>query len=390
VIDVGVRAGTHARGSVGAKFVVAGAAMLIAGSALILSACSAAARAPSASGEIALTTRGRVTQPGDGVTLIPATPVVRSVRVWDFEGAAGRAIQTDHYVIYTTDRSAQISERLPGMMESALQHYTSAITSLPKPTRPMETFVMSSRSQWLRLTLTRLGERARGVSNIARGGFAIGGSGYLFDIGPADTMSIASHEGWHQFTQSSFGEPLPVWAEEGIATFFEGHRFTKDGVVFSGWNNFERFDRLRAASDANQLLSLETLLTAAPDQILAMGNEAGVTYYAQIWALIHFLREGEGGKYRAGFERMVKDAAGGGLGNAVVSRLRASGALKSQDRGAMLVLARNMGPQVFRTYIDPDVARVGQEYRAFVKQAVAPGAKQRVSNGLSPIGFTKP
>ena len=369
---------------------LAGAITTIAGSAIVLNGCSAASRGPSTSGAIALTTRGSATQSGDGVTLIPATPVVRSVQAWDFEGAAGRAIQTDHYIIYTTDRSAQISERLPGLMESALKHYASAITDLPLPTRPMETFVMSSRTQWLRLTFTRLGERARAVSSIARGGFAIGGSGYLFDIGPADTMSIASHEGWHQFTQSSFVESLPIWAEEGIATFFEGHRFTKEGVVFSGWNNFERFDRLRAAADANQLLSLETLLTASPDQILAMGNEAGVTYYAQIWALVHFLREGEGGKYRAGFERMVKDAAAGGLGNAVVAKLRSSGALKAQDRQGMLLLARNLGPQIFRVYVDGDVARVGQEYRAFVKQAVAPGAKQRVSNGLSPIGFTKP
>ncbi len=372
--------------------VAAGALLLLAGVSLSLGGCSAGAGSGSPSGPIALGSRGAPASGAEsaGAGAQALTQSVRSVRDWEFDGVKGRAIQTDHFVIYTTDRSAQISERLPGLMESALKHYSTSITPLPKPSRPMETFVMSSRAQWLRLTVARLGERARAVTGIARGGFAIGGSGYLFDIGPSDTMSIASHEGWHQFTQSSFAEPLPIWAEEGIATFFEGHRFTKDGVMFSGWNNLERFDRLRAASDANQLLPLDTILSASPDQILAMGNEAGVTYYAQVWALVHFLREGEGGKYRGAFEKMVKDASGGSLGTTMIERLRASGALKSQDRRSVMLLARNLGAQVFRVYVNGDLARVETEYRAFVRQVVAPGAKQRVTSGLSPIGFTTP
>ncbi|MBL0869059.1 MAG: DUF1570 domain-containing protein [Phycisphaerales bacterium] len=322
----------------------------------------------------------------------PGVGVVRSVSHWSFEGTAGQTISTDHFIIRTTDSSPAIAERLPGMMEAALANYTSVIADLPAPKRVMEMFVLSQRSQWQRLTLRELGERGRGVISIGRGGFAFGGRAYLFDIGSADTMSIASHEGWHQYVQTTFVESLPVWADEGIATFMEGHRWVSTqgqmSVGFSGWSNMERFERLRSASntgDADDLLTLEVLLGASPDQILAMGNDKGVTYYAQIWALIHFLREGEGGRYRAGFERMVKDAATGRLGATVINRLRASGQLEGTSRNGVFVLARSLGVQIFRTYIDPDINRLNGEYQRFVQQVVAPGSAQRISQGQSPI-----
>ena len=33
------------------------------------------------------------------------------------------------------------------------------------------------------------------------------------------TWQIVQHEGFHQFVRSAIGEKLPIWLEEGIATY---------------------------------------------------------------------------------------------------------------------------------------------------------------------------
>lgn len=325
----------------------------------------------------------------DADTQTPGTrsaSVIRNVAPWGFLGYDGQAVVTDHFIIRTTDRSTAIGERLPGMMEAALTHYMTALADLPKPTAPLEMFVLATRTQWQQITLQHLGERGRSLSRIGRGGYTVGGQAFLFDIGPSDTMSIASHEGWHQYTQKTFGESLPIWAEEGIATFMEGHRWTGSGVSFSGWSNIERFDRLREAEGNGTLLPLETILNSSPDQILAMGNDAAVTYYAQVWALTHFLREGEQSKYLGPMQTMLTDAAGGHLGTRVIHTLRTSGQLQQHtDRRGVFLLARTLGSQVFRTYINADLNQAESEYRMFVKRIVATGARQRIVAGQSPI-----
>lgn len=366
------------------------AGVLLASSALcgavlpILPGC--ASRGVGPSGPISLSAQSAKGAPGGEQSAEATGAVAPSTQIvaWTFDGVQGQRLVTQHFDIHTTDRSMAVAERLPGMMEAAVKNYTTAFTALAQPKSRLDMYVMATRPQWQKLTLMELGERGRQLIGIARGGFSIGGRAFLFDIGSADTMSIACHEGWHQYSQRNFAEALPVWAEEGCATFMEGHRWRAGGVIFSGWNNAERFDRLREAVDKGDLLPLETVLTAAPDQILAMGNEAGVTYYAQVWAMVHFLREGEGGKYKAAFERLLKDAQAGRISAAVVDSTRRAG--NGDNRGRMLILARGLGTQVFRTYINPDLSRAEAEYRAFISQIVAPGSKQRVISGQSPIG----
>ncbi|MBL8990187.1 MAG: DUF1570 domain-containing protein [Phycisphaerae bacterium] len=315
---------------------------------------------------------GQPSRPGGA-----SASVIESAEPWDFNGVQGQLVRTKHYALYITERAPVIAERLPGFMEASLERYRTVLGPLRAPEGRMETYVMANRSQWQALTAQQMGERARTLLKIERGGFAVGGKAYLFDIGAVDTMSITAHEGWHQFTQRSFAEPMPVWLEEGIAAFMEGHRWTPKGWVFNGWMNLERFDTLRDASDKNELLGLEDLLNSAPDAMLGWNSQGAVMYYGQVWALVHFLREGEGGKHRAALEKLVSDAAEGRLSAFVLTQMG--------EKAASSLTAKRVGPMIFRAYFDRDLERAGREYRAFVKRLVGPGSRQAIVEGRSPL-----
>jgi hypothetical protein len=263
-------------------------------------------------------------------------------------------------------------------MEAALTHYSTGITPLPLPAARMDTFFLATRAQWQRLTLRMLGERGIQVTYIERGGFTHAGRAYLFDIGPADTLSLAGHEGWHQFSQTTFKERLPLTLEEGIAAFMEGHRWIGRDLVFLGWSNLERYDRLReaVARGGKDLIPLDELLAGNPESLLARGPNGPLAYYSQAWALVHFLREGQNGRYAAGFHRMVADAAGGHLSAFVAATLR-------RPREARLPAAT--ARQIFQTYINNDLEALNLQYLDFVRRIVQTGGRDAIVEGRSPL-----
>jgi len=352
---------------------------------------------------------------GEGVapsfTAIPGTPpaynpsdtasasVVRQVEAWSFNNDTGRALTTDNFVIYTTERSTVITQRMPAFLEAALANYRTAVGSLPTPARPIDVYVMNDRAQWQALTYSVLGERGHAVVNgIRRGGFTTQGKSLLYDIGAFDTMSIAAHEAWHAYTQTTFAETLPMWAEEGLATYMEGHRWNGAAPRFSGWANIARFDRLRVAVKDNALMPLEAVLASSPNQMIgmrsAMGeqqfgaaglaaggvNDGPVLWYSEAWALVHFLNEGEGGKYRPAFRQMLQDAASGNLRATVLAHLK-----EPANAGRPRLLASAAPTEAFRAYFGSDLAAIGGEFDRFCRRIVRVGAREAVTLGNSPI-----
>ena len=317
---------------------------------------------------------------------------IESTEPWSFNGKPGEILRTPHYRVYITDTRATTLERLPLFMETALAHYrvllTGSETPLPYPDMRMDTFILDTRPDWELLTKQLLGEQAAPFLKIRRGGFAYAGRALLFDIGTRDTLSVAAHEGWHQYTQRTFHQPLPIWLEEGIATLMEGHRWAgaKGGEpVFLPWVNVERFDQLRRAEAQHRLMPLFDLLKSSPQTLMNSSDaEPALVYYAQVWALSHFLNEGCGGKYRAGLQSLLHDAAAGRVAQTVVNVLgpQAAKASGSAVRGLMTI---NVGPGVFLTYFNLNLAEADREYQAFIKQLVQPGSRGAIVEGLSPF-----
>ncbi len=317
------------------------------------------------------------TSPG---VLAPGSSPVESVEPWDFDGIPGKVIRTNAYRLFTTETNPDLLGVLPQFLEQTLIAYTGALGPLPRPTLKLDTYLMASREQWSQLTTEVMGDGAEPYLKIQRGGFSSGGRAVLFTIGARDTLAIAAHEGWHQYTQRTFREELPVWLEEGIAVFMEGSvpDPTNPGVpAFAPWANAERYGQLVAAARGWQLISLERLLDTHPHTLVTSGTDAALMYYAQVWALVHFLNEGEGGKYRIALSRALADAAAG--------RLRAT-IDKTLGREESLLLARERrGPQLFRAYFNMDMTGAAREYDAFVSEIVLHGSKDKMMSGQSPV-----
>lgn len=291
--------------------------------------------------------------------------VVRSATAWSFGDAPGQAIRTAHYRIFTTERDAAITDRLPAFLEQALARYRSSLAPLANPTRTLDVYLMDNRPQWRRLTRWRLGRAADAFADLQRGGFAAGGVAFYFDIGARDTFAIAAHEGWHQYAQRTFRAALPAWLDEGIATLMEGVRQTPTGgFSFLPWTNLERFDRLRADSAAGRLMPLPQVLALAPAETFRNPAVNPLTYYAQAWALAHFLREGEGGAHAGALEALLLDAQAG--------RLRSSAGTAG-------------GAALFRAYFGATPEAMDARYRAFIADITATGAREAIVAGQSPL-----
>lgn len=288
---------------------------------------------------------------------------VLSIEPWKFADADGSVIRTQHYRVFTTSDRTIIRRVLPGFLEASLVQYRSALGELPPPPVKLDTYLMDTRPQWASLTRALMQERADVYLQIERGGFAAQGRGVYRDLGAlTDTLNLAAHEGWHQYTQLTFKSRLPVSLEEGIATYMEGFRFDParpDVPVFMPWANTERYDQLRRAASADRLLSLDTLLTTPPQDLIARDQEMALTWYAQVWALVHFLHEGESGLYTSSLHAILADAATG------------------SSRGvARLPLA---------SYIQTPADELNEQYQAFINKITAPGARNKIVAGRSPL-----
>lgn len=319
--------------------------------------------------------------PSAPAVLKPRTPArVLSTEPWTFGRDEGRVIRTDSYRLFTTEGESILVSRMPTFMEEALTAYTTGLGSLPRPTGPMDTYLMANRPQWARLTQSLMGAQSDVYLKIQRGGFTAQGRAVLYDIGTHDTFSLVAHEGWHQYTQRTFRQPLPTWLEEGIAAYMEGFRWDaefNEHPNFRGWANIERFDQLRKAGQDNRLVGLEELLSQAPQELLTQGGDRALTFYAQAWAAVHFLREGEGGKYRDGLERLLRDAAEGTVADRLTAELGPA--------AGRSYLMRRRGPELFRVYFNRDISAAAREFEAFTNRVVSVGSKERIVAGRSPI-----
>lgn len=320
--------------------------------------------------------------PGWQPTMLPdlrargeVEPVVAPTRIetarntWRFEGDDGARVHTEHYCISSTVLSPRVLDHLPLFLERALTRYRTALTPdqpLPAPVEPMHMFLFATRDQWVIKTRELLPHQADAFKDLGRGGYTTRGRAVLYYIGYRDTMAIAAHEGWHQYTQCTLRDPLPVWLEEGIATYMEGHRGADGLVEFLAWRNWERWSALRDVVRRNRLIPLERLLEETPQSFLLDSKDALLAYYAQVWCLTRFLIEGEQGKYADALAQVMTDAAAGTL------RETAANAPRTLSRGGRSAAARGMtGPWVALAYLNGDLAELEREYVAYARDLVS-------------------
>lgn len=321
--------------------------------------------------------------PGAAAPVAAPVSVIESIEPWSFQGTPGRLIRTRWYRFFTTETDPILLDPFPEFLERCLHRYTTEFGPLPHPPMPLDTFLMADRRQWMRLTRQMMGDHAATYLLIERGGFSSGGRALLWTIGRQDTLAIAAHEGWHQYTQRTFRDELPTWLEEGIGVYMEGLiiEHARPLVVRpSGWANLERYDHLARAAATADLMPLASLLSSAPGPLLHGGADAALTYYAQVWALILFLLEHDGGVHRQSLHALLVDAAAGRL----VSLRAHTQADDAQPADARHDTA-HPACEVFHRFFDHDLARAEQQYVQFVMAIVQDGNRRHIAAGRSPL-----
>lgn len=278
----------------------------------------------------------------------------------------GQVIYTSHYRIFSTVTSRDLKENLPGFMEAAYSNYLQ-LTNLPANdlSDPLEMYVMGTRTEWADLTEHRLQERAKLYLQLEAGGYCLDGVCVLWDLNtPIATLSVASHEGLHQFFWHRLVNRIPMWAEEGLCTVAEGIDIYGNNVRFTSGLKGSRYTDLRKAIIQGYWIELEKLLPMDGGDAISGPAHQATGYYGQVWSLVLYIKSKPA--YREGFFRMLQDAQTGRLFEAAGLDVQEMARLHNGGRA----YNRRVSEHVFRHYIADDLEAFEEAWLEFAKQLV--------------------
>jgi hypothetical protein len=307
----------------------------------------------------------------------PADPARIRVEPWSFEGKPARKIVSPHYVIYTTVDDEEIVASIGQLMEGALSQYRRLAPPVAASDKPLECFLFQNRHQWATFTKGKTGADAAIYLQINRGGYTVGDWYVAYFIGDVGTLSVAAHEGWHQYVARNFESRLPPFLEEGLACMFEEVYWGEGRSARSGplprWNfsrNRSRMLGLRNAVEADRLIPLTELASMHAGQVVDQPGEQIEAFYAESWAFAKFLWDGEGGRHRPALRRILTDAAAGTLYPGNNSRKTDGGMWDPESARPLL-----------EHYLGADLATVDVAFRKYAKRVAAQGYPASSSAG---------
>src|SRR6185295_4980678 len=115
--------------------------------------------------------------------------------------------------------------------------------------------------------------------------------------------------------------------------------------------------------------------TEAPQDLMKGDGKKALTFYAQVWSVIHFLNEGESGKYQPALRQILKDAAAGRVVSTIQKKLG--------TRAANMYVVQRRGAEILLAYVNPNLDQLSAEYDAFVAQMVRVSARDKIVQGES-------
>jgi tetratricopeptide (TPR) repeat protein len=152
------------------------------------------------------------------------------------------------------------------------------------------------------------GRTARNVAGYFQPGDDVNYITIVLDRDASRDPATLLHEYTHLLIDNHF-RAAPLWLKEGLAEFYSTARVSAGGRRLTLGEPPEQ--RARELRRAPALIPLRTLL--AVDQASPFYSESGKLglFYAQSWALVHYLSEVRGGARRAGLARFTARLADG-------------------------------------------------------------------------------
>jgi hypothetical protein len=297
-----------------------------------------------------------------GCAARPRDPITPETQEWTSPtGVQGVQMLTDHFDLRVTARDPVLREYLPTFMEGAYAAYECTVPQAqPQPER-LIIYLFDTRDQWARFTRGFSPANAETYLHILSGGYTDypSATAVAFDLRRDRTLSLLAHEGMHQYFARNFPEPVPAWVNEGLATQFESFELNGPHPNFTPRRNYSRKNHLRELiSERDELIPLADLLRMDAGQAVRGVQYGSRAYYAQIWSLVLFLKEGPAPiGYRQSFANLLAD----------VGTDRMTTAIRAQRVATPDSDAMSDGEMVFRHYISEDLPRVEADYREFAE-----------------------
>jgi len=296
-----------------------------------------------------------------------ATPVLRDVpfeiEAWQYRGNPGQRITTEHYEIYTTLRDEVLLTSLPQAMETGYLFYRQLVPTAREPAQRMPVYLFARRSEWADFTRRLAGPRARTLLKVRRGGYTERGVAVIEYVAHSITFPLVAHEGFHQYVHHCVNRRVPAWLNEGLAVLCEGQRWDSVGLKeFDPWHNPTRRNTLAEALLRKEIRPLDELLQISAGHVVGETTRKIGTYYAQLWALVLFLQEGQEGKYAESFTRLRNT-----LGSQDLEPFARAAHVKST------YATYSFGRELFCNFISDDLEAVQREYTAFLRQKILGG-----------------
>ncbi|MDX2199778.1 MAG: hypothetical protein SF069_12510 [Phycisphaerae bacterium] len=278
---------------------------------------------------------------------------------WRFGQKPGRKIETEHYEIYTTLTDEVLLATFPELMERTFRYYQQQVPPKFQPEGRMPIYLFESLNEWAYFTQRFTGPRAPIFLQIRNGGYSERGVTVIQYVSHQTTFPLMAHEGLHQYLYHYVNPKVPAWLNEGLAVLCEGQRWTGAGLrSFDPAYNPSRQNVLAAAVLRDELLPLTELLETNAGRIVGETSRKVATYYAQVWALVRYLQEGDDGRYAPAYREMCAK-----LSEADFSTF----ALRNSNLTGGRV---NAGEALFRKFITDDIETFEQGYRAFLRQGL--------------------
>lgn len=231
---------------------------------------------------------------------------------WVEAGLAGRRLVTEHFDIWSTLHDAEFELTLPAFLEMAYSQYEAMIPLARDDDPRLNVYVLGTPADWARFVLDRHPAGVDIHALIRADGFTHGAMSACRYKNRATTLAALAHECWHQYVSTRSDTPIPAWLDEGIGCCFETIQLIDGRPRLTPQRNTIRINGLREAIRTGRLLSLEQLVNSDAATISRKFDiDLTQTYYAQVWALVTFLRHGADGRHAEAFDGLLSDIAGG-------------------------------------------------------------------------------
>ena len=207
--------------------------------------------------------------------------------------AGFKSFATQYYLV-KTDVSDDMARETQLRVDRMFEEYATRTADFARPPREkFPLFIFSRKEDYL------AAGGMPGSAGVFHGKVGRGGaSGRLMAVAKEDrTWHVLQHEGFHQFAFTSISLDLPIWVNEGLAEYFGEGVFTGDALKTGLIPERRRQDVVAMIEEGSftPLAQFVTMTDEAWSAKLKHGN------YDQAWSMVHFLAQGDGGKYQKAF-----------------------------------------------------------------------------------------